>query len=296
MSAAKPEDHLLQLKKKLARQLELNDETSILSILDGFGRVRVNEDLLRSTKVGVFVGKLRKHENTRIADRAKDVVAKWRRMVKRDEAAEKVTINTSKTEIPMQRSTSNGSEPASPGAALKERTVTSDEVVYSKTSSAVRNRMIEMFYTALAKNNTADSDRVIAKAVEVEIALYEQFSTPNDRYKARARELYLNLKGNDNPRLRDAIVSGSLSATRFCSMTSDEMMSEEQKQEERRINDENIFKARGAGQPEASTDAFKCPRCKQRKCTYFQLQTRSADEPMTTFVTCVVCNNRWKFC
>jgi transcription elongation factor S-II len=72
------------------------------------------------------------------------------------------------------------------------------------------------------------------------------------------------------------------------------MMSEEQKEEERRIKDENIFKARGAGQPEAATDAFKCPRCKQRQCTYFQLQTRSADEPMTTFVTCVVCNNRWK--
>ena len=47
---------------------------------------------------------------------------------------------------------------------------------------------------------------------------------------------------------------------------------------------------------QASTDQFKCGKCKQRKCTYFQLQTRSADEPMTTFVTCVNCNNRWKFC
>eukprot|EP00439_Symbiodinium_sp_Y106_P042252 s4841_g5.t1 len=32
------------------------------------------------------------------------------------------------------------------------------------------------------------------------------------------------------------------------------------------------------------------------KTTYFQMQTRSSDEPMTTFVTCLTCGNRWKFC
>jgi|TARA_B110000908_G_C10077941_1_gene368189 transcription elongation factor S-II len=45
----------------------------------------------------------------------------------------------------------------------------------------------------------------------------------------------------------------------------------------------------------ASTDEFKCYKCKKRKCTYYQLQTRSADEPMTTFITCLNCGNRWKF-
>ena len=30
--------------------------------------------------------------------------------------------------------------------------------------------------------------------------------------------------------------------------------------------------------PEAMTDMFKCGRCKQKKCTYYELQTRSADE------------------
>lgn len=36
-------------------------------------------------------------------------------------------------------------------------------------------------------------------------------------------------------------------------------------------------------------------RCRTDKTTYYQLQTRSADEPMTTFVTCHECGNRWKF-
>ena len=50
------------------------------------------------------------------------------------------------------------------------------------------------------------------------------------------------------------------------------------------------------GEPElvANTDNFVCGRCKSRKCSYYQLQTRSADEPMTTFVTCISCGHRWK--
>ena len=44
----------------------------------------------------------------------------------------------------------------------------------------------------------------------------------------------------------------------------------------------------------ASTDTFKCRKCHLNQCTYYQMQTRSADEPMTTFVTCINCGNRWK--
>jgi transcription elongation factor S-II len=41
---------------------------------------------------------------------------------------------------------------------------------------------------------------------------------------------------------------------------------------------------------------FKCRKCGSKKTTYYQLQTRSADEPMTTYVTCMDCENHWKFC
>lgn len=39
---------------------------------------------------------------------------------------------------------------------------------------------------------------------------------------------------------------------------------------------------------------FKCGKCKSNKTTYYQMQTRSADEPMTTFVSCINCGKRWK--
>jgi transcription elongation factor S-II len=48
------------------------------------------------------------------------------------------------------------------------------------------------------------------------------------------------------------------------------------------------------GNKAMATDLFKCGRCHKRECTYYELQTRSADEPMTKFITCVNCGSHWK--
>jgi len=48
----------------------------------------------------------------------------------------------------------------------------------------------------------------------------------------------------------------------------------------------------------ASEGLLQCPKCKKRQTTYYQKQTRSADEPMTTFASCLTdtCLHRWRFC
>jgi hypothetical protein len=43
-----------------------------------------------------------------------------------------------------------------------------------------------------------------------------------------------------------------------------------------------------------ATDRFRCSQCKEKKCSYYELQTRSADEPMTIFVKCLNCGKQWK--
>lgn len=45
---------------------------------------------------------------------------------------------------------------------------------------------------------------------------------------------------------------------------------------------------------ECASDLFECPRCHKRKTIYCEVQTRSSDEPMTKFITCIECGKRWK--
>ena len=45
--------------------------------------------------------------------------------------------------------------------------------------------------------------------------------------------------------------------------------------------------------PTAMTDQYKCRKCSSRSCSYYEVQTRSADEPMTQFIACLDCDNRW---
>jgi transcription elongation factor S-II len=47
------------------------------------------------------------------------------------------------------------------------------------------------------------------------------------------------------------------------------------------------------GNKSMATDRFLC-RCGKRECTYYELQTRSADEPMTIFITCLACGKHWR--
>ncbi|KAH9942809.1 transcription factor S-II, central domain-containing protein [Amylocystis lapponica] len=139
------------------------------------------------------------------------------------------------------------------------------------------------------------SEQILTRAKGIESAVLAEFKGTSAGYKSKIRSLYVNLKDKNNPGLRESVVSGDIPVQKFCRMTSQEMASEEMQAANNKIVQENLFKTLGAGEVQAETDAFQCGRCKQRKCRYRQAQTRSADEPMTTFVTCTVCNNRWKF-
>ena len=109
-------------------------------------------------------------------------------------------------------------------------------------------------------------------------------------YLTRFRTIFTNLRLS--PYLREQLENKRLKPHEIAFLSHYEMSPErwEKLIEEKRERDKNIYDVQ-----QKIDSEFKCRRCKSNNCSYYQLQTRSADEPMTTFVSCLSCGNRWKF-
>ena len=114
-------------------------------------------------------------------------------------------------------------------------------------------------------------------------------------YRQIVRSVFSNIHPDSpvmNHRLLVRIMDGEFPLHEIPSMTSYEMFPEKwfelrdkQLQREQKILEGNKSRA---------TDQFKCRRCNKRECTYYELQTRSADEPMTCFISCLNCGKEWR--
>ncbi|KAI8908967.1 transcription factor S-II, central domain-containing protein [Gorgonomyces haynaldii] len=270
---------VVKLKQKIERALE-NDASMALSLLKQLESFHPTTESLKQTRIGVFVTELRKHPKATedIKNQSRELVQLWKKQVKPG------VDTTLKKE---------GSDSSLNSA--QERNVTTDNVVFTSTMSRIRDKCIEMLYSAIATGNSQSSKRIIAIALAVESTVHKDHPEEN-KYKSKVRSLVSNLKDKGNPELRQQLASGSIDPETFARMSKEEMMSKERKQQVEQALKEVMLDAVSATAHHAETDMFKCGKCGARKATYYQMQTRSADEPMTTFVTCVACGNRWKFC
>jgi transcription elongation factor S-II len=109
-------------------------------------------------------------------------------------------------------------------------------------------------------------------------------------------QIYLNhlksILDNLNDKWMEEIKNGSIQSHKLAFMTHQELNHDRWGEliDAKSKRDKNKFEVNMA----ASTDTFTCRKCKGKKCTYMSVQTRSADEPSTIFVTCLDCGNRWK--
>jgi len=108
-------------------------------------------------------------------------------------------------------------------------------------------------------------------------------------YLDHLRSVYINLK---NDKIIQMVKNGEIKVHEIAFMTHQELQPErwEELIKAKSIRDNNKFEQN----IEAMTDTFTCRKCRSKKCTYYQMQTRSADEPMSCFVQCISCGNRWK--
>lgn len=149
---------------------------------------------------------------------------------------------------------------------------------------------------SLSTNNSTVPEDVLRVAREVEMAAFNKFQPETSaNYKEKIRSLYQNLKNKSNPELRKRILNGDIIAVRFVSMSHEELMSPARREEDKKLMKENMDKAMVAQEEKSISTSLQCGKCGQKKVSYTQAQTRSADEPMTTFCECLNCGRRWKF-
>ncbi|KAJ1895454.1 transcription elongation factor TFIIS [Kickxella alabastrina] len=185
---------------------------------------------------------------------------------------------------------------ASSAVRIGPRTAASDKVSVAVSGDSTRNKCIELLYNSIAADSDADSEILLQRSSGIELVEFEKAeSSITTTYKSKIRSLCLNLRDKKNPELRNSVVLGIITPKHLCNMTSEEMAPKELQLAIDKMNQENLADARAPIAEVSETDMFRCGRCGNRRCTYYQMQTRSADEPMTTFVTCVVCTNRWRF-
>lgn len=112
------------------------------------------------------------------------------------------------------------------------------------------------------------------------------------KYSQLARKVLANITYTPNANdVKQKILQNIWSAETIASKTHEELNPEYHAQ----IKLKNMAKYINMNPEQEHDGFFTCGKCKSKKTTYTQAQTRSADEPMTTFVTCLNCDHRWKF-
>ncbi|KAF8469651.1 transcription factor S-II, central domain-containing protein [Kalaharituber pfeilii] len=299
MNAAEIKTRIADLEKATKDNLPAETFLEILNSLQK--EVKITEKLLRETRVGIAVNKLRTHQNKTVSELAKDIVNRWKSEVKttaKPKSAGTITngsTSDAQKKAPSPTIASKNSSAQSQDMRKRVRTKESDGVSWKGLGDTVRDNCVGMIYDGLCFESDADCKQILDRARAVERAVFSVSNRTDNTYKAKIRSLYLNLKDKKNPNLRRRVITGEISPERISTMTSQEMASEERRAEDQRLEEENMREAMKPTAVRSTTDQFPCGKCGKRKVAYSQAQTRSADEPMTTFCECVICGHRWKF-
>lgn len=309
------EEEVLRIEKKL-KKMSSGDGTGqeqALEVLKTLRDLPVNLEILSKTGIGMTVNALRKSsKDDEVIALSRTLVKNWKKFLsgpnkdtkdasssgrskKKDDKSEKIKEEDSKKDRDIHDSKDVKMKEDKSSKDLQKKSACFPAPT---TTDAVRLKCRELLAAALKVDGDnlegcATSEEL---AEELEDAIYAEFKNTDNKYKNRVRSRVANLRDSKNPTLRTNFIVGAITSARLAVMTAEEMASDEIKQLREQFKKEAINDAQLATIQGTKTDLLKCGKCKKRECTYNQVQTRSADEPMTTFVLCNSCGNRWKFC
>uniref|UniRef100_A0A3B0MUF1 Transcription elongation factor, putative n=1 Tax=Theileria annulata TaxID=5874 RepID=A0A3B0MUF1_THEAN len=156
----------------------------------------------------------------------------------------------------------------------------------------------------LGKDFEIEMEELTEKINLIEKSLYNYYIIEKNNQKGYNQQLKcigFNLKDNKNTIFNYKLYNNIISINELIHMSSLQMASDEKKLQRNEILEQSLeacqsdWEIKNIFLNNKTKGQFKCNKCNSKITTYYQLQTRSSDEPMTTFVTCLNCNNRWKF-
>ena len=167
-------------------------------------------------------------------------------------------------------------------------------------TSSVRKTIKNIIAKTLPEVNNCDLEMAIFNSAIKEserIHVVSHWKNPlfENVYKTVARRVITNLDKNSpvkNNRLIQRLHDNEFTMDELAMKNSYDLFPEQWKElSDRQIQREQRLLEGNKGM---ATNIFKCHGCGKRECTYYEMQTRSADEPMTIFITCLNCGKRWK--
>jgi len=269
-----------------------SDNETISDLLKRLKELPITLDILQKTRIGMTVNVVRKASNKDdIQTVAKGLIKSWKKLLDtQDKDKEK---EKEKPKVNKQTSQEKESKPAPRDSRADSGG--SYEVPPPKGNDPIRIQCREMLVKSLKLEGRPEFNPAYI-AADIEEATYQMFKDTGSKYKNRIKSRVMNLRDKRNPALKQMVADGDISPERFANMTAEEMATDDLRAEREKMTKQAINEHQLATSAGTSTGQFKCHRCGKRKTSYSQVQTRSADEPMTTFVYCNECGNRWKFC
>uniref|UniRef100_A0A8D3B6N5 Transcription elongation factor n=1 Tax=Scophthalmus maximus TaxID=52904 RepID=A0A8D3B6N5_SCOMX len=301
-----------RIAKKLDKMVHKKNTDGALDLLRELKNIKMSLETLQSTRVGMSVNAVRKQSSDEeVQTLAKVLIKSWKKLLdgsegkseekeKKKEGSPVRSSSTSKDSGSSEKSKKSEETPDSPTSPTPP-TLPAQVTSFPPapvTTDSVRNKCRELLVAALQTDDDhktigVDCDHLAAQ-IEEHILSPHEFKSTDIKYKTRLRSRISNLKDQKNPDLRRNVLCGNISPQRIASMTAEEMASAELKQIREALTKESIREHQLSKVGGSETDMFICNKCHGKSCTYTQVQTRSADEPMTTFVLCNSCGNRWK--
>ncbi|XP_051040041.1 transcription elongation factor A protein 2 isoform X1 [Phodopus roborovskii] len=301
------EEEIARIARRLDKMVTRKSAEGAMDLLRELKSMPVTLHLLQSTRVGMSVNALRKQSSDEeLIALAKSLIKSWKKLL--DVSDGKTRDQGRGTPLPTSSSKdtsgttdlrlclSSYKKPDPPRTLSTPRITTFPPVPI--TCDAVRNKCREMLTLALQTDHDYVAVGVDCEhlSAQIEECIFLDVGNTDMKYKNRVRSRISNLKDAKNPSLRRNVLCGAITPQQIAVMTSEEMASDELKEIRKAMTKEAIREHQMARTGGTQTDLFTCSKCRKKNCTYTQVQTRSSDEPMTTYVVCNECGNRWKFC